>query len=148
MITLILLLLTTHAQASSASHVYLSEDCVSPTHEFRYLGTYPNGGYYGLWPTTNSDSALLIPADAEHIYEPEEIEGMDMLYRASGYVETAPEERSKDLCFDTTVTHYRQTLTFEKVKPEPGEKVGISEGQAIEFTCRMQLDVPRDEGCE
>jgi hypothetical protein len=118
-----------------ATHAYLSEECTSETHSFRYEGNYPIGV---LIPVTNA---------SEGPYDQDEIDSMDMLYTASDIAQTAPTEESSDDCFDTTVSHYRQTLTFQKVKAEAGNKVGITEGQSMVFDCISTSDIPNGKGC-
>lgn len=148
LIACLFILMFAPSSFAKTTHAYLAEDCFSESHEFHYMGNYPIGGYYALSPLGKDVQAILIPADAEDVYDPEEIANMDMLYRASGHQETAPQEDSKDNCFDTTVTFYNQTLTFEKVKEQAGSDVGIEEGQSVKFACRMQLDIPNGESCE
>jgi hypothetical protein len=132
-----------------ATHAYLSEECTSETHSFRYEGNYPIGGYYGISKLNQEDKAVLIPVTnaSEGPYDQDEIDSMDMLYTASDIAQTAPTEESSDDCFDTTVSHYRQTLTFQKVKAEAGNKVGITEGQSMVFDCISTSDIPNGKGC-
>ncbi len=127
-----------------ASQTYLTEECKSATHYFRYTGNYPLGGYYAISKIGHDNVlATLLPAYADGPYSNEEIEKTDMLYRYFDYIPTAETKVSSKDCFDVTTSFYKQTLMFQEIKAEAGERLGISEGQTMQFTCTAEYGVQK-----
>lgn len=134
---------STFSQASNATHAYRSEDCVSTSHNFSYLGNYPFGGYYGFSKVGHENEEEMIHA----LPLGDDQEGAEIIFEKKNEVTVSKEPTEHQCWFDHDEWTSTKDISIEQISDAASKKLGLKKGDVLSIFCKETFDIPNGDHC-